>query len=289
MKEFVLTAKDGLRLSVALFDIEEPKALVQLIHGQAEHKERYYELCRYLNEKGYSAIICDNRGHGASIDRKYTLGYMDGFKPVIEDLVMVSEYFKVLNPGKDLYMLGHSLGSVFARIYLERNDTLIKKLILSGTVPYQRLAPLGIFIAHCIILFKGKRDFSMLLRKFIKNGNDITWVSYNEKNLFEYMKDPLCGFPYTNNACLTVMESIRELVKTKHFLCQNQDLPIFSITGKKDIVVGGKCVLQNTFSLLRKSGYYNFSNKRYSGMKHEILNEYGKLQVFADIVSFFDD
>ena len=58
---------------------------------------------------------------------------MEGYKPIIDDLYRVSEYIKNMYPDKRLYLLGHSLGSVFARCYLENHDDAIDKLVLSGT------------------------------------------------------------------------------------------------------------------------------------------------------------
>ncbi|MDU6032245.1 MAG: alpha/beta hydrolase, partial [Peptoniphilus harei] len=58
---------DGFILDGGYFPVEEPKALVQIIHGALEHKERYYYLIKYLNERGYSCFISDNRGHGRSL------------------------------------------------------------------------------------------------------------------------------------------------------------------------------------------------------------------------------
>ena len=50
MKEFYITASDGLELSVAEFEEENPKAVIQIIHGAMEHKERYYPFMDYLAE-----------------------------------------------------------------------------------------------------------------------------------------------------------------------------------------------------------------------------------------------
>ena len=50
MEEFTMQAKDGLPLSVALSEVAEPRAVVQIIHGMKEHKERYYEFMQVLNQ-----------------------------------------------------------------------------------------------------------------------------------------------------------------------------------------------------------------------------------------------
>ena len=42
----------------------EPKAIVILVHGMAEHIERYDEFAQFLCEKGYVVAGNDHLGHG---------------------------------------------------------------------------------------------------------------------------------------------------------------------------------------------------------------------------------
>lgn len=53
-----------------------PRAIIQLVHGMAEHKERYMDFMQYLGELGYLCVLHDHRGHGKSIRREDDLGYM---------------------------------------------------------------------------------------------------------------------------------------------------------------------------------------------------------------------
>lgn len=56
MKQLTINADHGLGLSAALFESETAKALVQIIHGSVEHKERYYEFAQFLCEQGYTVM-----------------------------------------------------------------------------------------------------------------------------------------------------------------------------------------------------------------------------------------
>ena len=47
----------------------EPKAIVILVHGMAEHIERYDEFAQFLCEKGYVVAGNDHLGHGKSVGR----------------------------------------------------------------------------------------------------------------------------------------------------------------------------------------------------------------------------
>lgn len=287
MKELTLQAKDGLELSVATAEIENPCGLVQLIHGAVEHKERYYDFMEFINKNGFAAIISDNRGHGLSVNEEFPLGHMDGYEQIIEDQMAVTRYIKSLYPGKDLYMFGHSFGSLLARCYLQQHDDEIKKLVLSGTVNYISAVPFGIMIGSIITKLTGKRGVNKLLNSMGMNGKDDTWVSASETNLKAYRNDPLCQYPYSNSAVMTIFQSDRSLHQYDLYQCRNKDLPIFSVTGVDDPVTGGTKGLADTVKTLQKIGYHDVTSKVYQGMRHEVLNEDDHQKVYQDVVDFY--
>ncbi|MGL5788084.1 MAG: alpha/beta hydrolase [Bacteroidales bacterium] len=289
MKHLWINASDGFKIAAAVFEHENPKALVQIIHGSVEHKERYYDFAEFLNAHDYAVILSDNRGHGESVDSVYTLGYMDSYEQIIDDNFRVSNHICAMYPDKKLFLFGHSLGSVFARCYLEKHDDRIAKLAISGTVEYNILTPLGIFLTKMAIAISGKRAYNSFLRYFIMNGKDVSWISYNKKNIRQYKADPLCGFAYPNESVLTVMEAVRELKESKHYQCKNPDLPILSITGAEDPVTGGEAGLERSFRMLEKCGYKNLEKIVFPHMKHEVLNETNHTIVYQAILDFWDE
>ena len=287
MKTFFLPTADGLMLSIALFEHESPKALLQIIHGSVEHKGRYYEFAQYMNDNGFAVIVSDNRGHGLSVDKQYPLGYMDSFQKIIDDQYLITQYIKSVYPECPLMLLGHSLGSVFARIYLEKHDAEIVRLVVSGTVNYHTATPVGITLANALIKVKGKKGYSILLRTLGMNGDGAKWISASERNREAYNKDPLCGYAYPNESILTLFKAVNELREISHYDCRNPDLPIMSISGSEDPVTGGKKGLKESFRLLKEIGYHNFINKVYAGLRHEVLNEDERALVYKDVLEFF--
>lgn len=67
---------DGLPLDILIATCNNPKAIVQIVHGMCEYKERYLDFINFLNKNGYIVIIHDLRGHGKSILTKDDLGYL---------------------------------------------------------------------------------------------------------------------------------------------------------------------------------------------------------------------
>lgn len=289
MEDFV-NSKDGYKIPIAYFPISNPKGLVQLVHGSWEHKERYYEFINYLNQNGYSCIISDLRGHGDFINEKYKLAHMENFEEIIEDLHQVSLYIKNKNPNLKLYLLGHSLGTLFARIYLEKYDSEISKLILSGCVYYRSFSCFGPLFVKALSLFKGdkyaKSKFLAKMSGLDKPSNK--WISYNQENIEKTKNDTKMAKEFTLGGYDVLFKSNYEIGRIKHFHCQNPNLKILLVSGEDDLITGKTKGLKSSIKLLNKIGYKDVTNIVYPKMMHEILNENNREKVYLDIVSFLD-
>lgn len=69
MEELFLDAKDGYKLSLNIFEVENCKAIVQIAHGMEEHKERYNDFAKFLNEKGFYISYCRYEGTWLNLQR----------------------------------------------------------------------------------------------------------------------------------------------------------------------------------------------------------------------------
>ena len=288
MKEFKITASDGLELAAALFEHDDPKAIVQVIHGAKEHKERYYDFIQYLNNNGYAVIVSDNRGHGKSVNETYYLGHFTGVQQMLDDQFLITQTIKALYPDKDLYLFGHSFGSALARDYLQNHDDEIKKLLLTGTVfpiPVSRFAE-----KLCDLSLKvGSKASTKGLPALIANVPVDSWVCANPVTMAAYRKDPLVQrCKYTTEAAETIIASVSMLTDYNYFRCKNPDLEILSANGAGDPFLGGSLGLKMTVAALRRIGYTKIDTIVYQNMKHEVINEAENAKVYADFLQFFD-
>lgn len=287
MEELTITAQDGLHLSVSIFKVQKPRALVQIIHGAKEHKARYDQFASFLQKNGFAVILSDNRGHGESVNSDYPLGFMDGVEQVIEDQMLITKYIKKLYPSKDLYLFGHSLGSVFARCYLQEHDNEITKLVLSGPVNYVPAVSFGILLGKIVTLFSGKYGSNRFIERLsTKNQKDDSWISVSEANLERYRKDPYCQYKYKNSSVVTVFDGVRNLRQFAKYHCQNPLLPILMISGIGDPITGGETGLRDSIQSLNKIGYNKINNIIYPEMNHEVLNEDNYELVYQDVLEF---
>ena len=113
---------DGLEISVmALIPDKKPyRAVVQLVHGMSEHKERYIPFMQYLAKRGYVVVIHDHRGHGKSVKNQDDLGctYGGGAQAMLQDIRTVNRKIHAYYPELPLILMGHSMGSLAVRYRL---------------------------------------------------------------------------------------------------------------------------------------------------------------------------
>src|SRR6056300_251356 len=79
----------------------KPRAIVQILHGMAEHQRRYHDFINYLNHQGITVFIHDHLGHGNRVTEKNIKGFFaeqDGWNAVVNDAKSVSEIIKNLYP-----------------------------------------------------------------------------------------------------------------------------------------------------------------------------------------------
>lgn len=205
--ENIKSSSDGLNLSIAYsIPSEKPKGIIQISHGMAEHKERYFPFMEYLTNKGYICIINDHRGHGLSVKEKEDLGYFytDNIDYIVNDLYDVTKFAKSKFNCSDYSMFSHSMGTLVARSYIQRYDNEIDKLILCGPPTVNKFANIGLSIAYISRIFGDTKTNKFLnfltFNNFNKKYNyNNAWLSKNKNNVDKYNKDNLCGFIFTTN------------------------------------------------------------------------------------------
>ena len=114
----------------------EVRAIVQLSHGMVEFIDRYKPLAEYLAARGILVTGNDHLGHGGSIRTRADYGYFaepDGNRAVLDDLHAMTVLTKKLYPGVPYFLLGHSMGSFYARQYLCEWGSELDGAIILGT------------------------------------------------------------------------------------------------------------------------------------------------------------
>jgi len=300
-KEVILPSnQDGLDLSVLQVKPEgEIKGIVQISHGMAENKERYLEFMQFLAQNGYVSIIHDHRGHGKSVIRKEDLGYFYDNKAeyIVEDLKQVTDYIKEQYPNKPLILFGHSMGSMVVRKYIKKYNNNINKLIVCGSPSQNKLVGVALVVVALQKIFHHDHYRSKLIQnltfssynKGVENpASPNSWICRDTKVVEAYDASDLCGFVFTLNGFQNLFHLSKDIYSKKGWKMENKALPIFFIAGADDPTILSKEAWLEAQEFLKKLGYTNISNKLYPKMRHEILNEIGKEQVYQDVLDWIE-
>lgn len=298
MKAYRLTARDGYPLSVHTFDIENPKAVIQIIHGMEEHQERYEPFIRFLNQNGYSVVSSDMRGHGSGA---LDLGYFkekNGYVELIADQVKIRKLIAGKYPAVPVFLFAHSMGTVIARVLLQTQSGKYDKVVLSGYPNYRWQVCFGLFLSSVIMAVKGPKYKSGFLQynsigvfnKSIRHAtSDIDWISSNPETIKAYKEDSLCGIGFTCSAFHDLYHLLFLMHKTCNYRYPNKALPILMLRGLDDPCTGGDKGAGNSFAVLSHAGFSNIKRIDYPDMRHELLNEIDHQQVYTDILNFYNN
>lgn len=284
----------GIYLDVNYRPVEAPKALVVILHGMSEHKERYNYFLEELAKENYLPVIYDHRGHGKSLKNPKDLGYFysDDADSLSEDTKIVINYFKEKYPDIPIILFAHSMGTLIARNYLSKYDDEITKLILCGPPTKNNLVDVGLSLAKIANIFGNPRKGNKFLDKLTfssfnkKYNNPNEWLSKNEENVKAYNNDPLCGFIFTTNGFLNLYTLQKMAFQKNRYQVKNKSLPILLIAGSDDPVIINTKKFQELQKFLQDLGYNNTTSKTYKDLRHELLQEDNRDLIIQDILEF---
>ena len=114
----------------------EVRAVVQIMHGIAEHISRYDDFMAFLASNGFVAVGTDHLGHGQSIEKPEQMGFFaekNGWDYILKDEEILRLAMKQTYPNVPFVLFGHSMGSFMARTHIIRYPGGFDAAIISGT------------------------------------------------------------------------------------------------------------------------------------------------------------
>jgi lysophospholipase len=130
-KEFSVPSFDGTRLHGVIDSAERARAVIVIVHGLCEHLGRYEYLTGKLLREGYAVYRFDHRGHGKS-EGKETF-YAD-FNEIVDDVNVIVEKAKAENPGKKVFLIGHSMGGYAVALFGTKYPGKASGIVCSGAL-----------------------------------------------------------------------------------------------------------------------------------------------------------
>lgn len=301
---FTYTSRDGTEIYVYKWMPKEAeiRGVVQISHGMAETAARYERFAKVLNQNGYIVYANDHRGHGKTTRNIESLGYLgdhDGFNLLIQDIAKLSDIIREENPGLQIYLFSHSMGSFAAQRYIIDYKDKIDGLVLSGSNGDQGFTLTAAkTIAQLEMMIRGRKAKSKLMnnlsfgaynKKFKPEKTGSEWLSRDEEEVKKYIENPFCGTIFPTSFYYDFLGSLQYIEDESNFIKIPKDLPIFIISGEEDPVGDFGKGVKKLYTRYKNAGVKDLEIKLYPGARHEILNEINRDEVMNDVVNWLNN
>ena len=282
-------------------NVDQSGILVQIIHGMAEHMQRYDQFCRFLADNGHFVSINDLPGHGLSAPSPEYLGYFgaeDGVNRILKDIDRLAELvYETLADARlprKRVILGHSMGSFISRHYCTRPGQPLAGAIFSGTSGSNPAAALGYLLAKRAVRRRGPLYKDTFLSRLTSAGNlrrianprtSCDWLCRDGKIVDAYIADPWCGYIFTSAGYRDLFSWLR-LVSRRDWPDRIvKGLRILLVSGREDpIGQYGRGPRQVCGRLIKKG--HDATLILYEEARHEVLNEINREEVWRDLADW---
>ena len=277
---------------------ENPTKNLIIVTGMEEYAGRYDGLATYLNDFGYNVVSLDHYGQGQTAGEIAKLGktIKGAYEFSIENIHKLVEQLKKEN-GLPTYVFGHSMGSFIVQAYIQKYSEDVVKAVIMGSNGNnaKTLFKFGALLTKMKVndsnwnkpapLFQ-KISFSSYQKHFPEHEN--AWLSVNKDNVEEYTRSKYCGYGSSMGFYYEFMKGNSKLYNKKSLQNIRKDLPILVISGKEDPVGNYGKGPTNLSKLYKKLGITNVELKLYPEIRHEILMEDNKEEIYKDVCDFLE-
>ena len=275
-------------------------AIVQFVHGIAEHIDRYEDFAAYLNSQGILVVAEDHMGHGKSICEQTPKGYFaGGWMAAVGDTYHLLKNTMEEFPNIPYILFGHSMGSFMARTILARypDSGIAGAVICGSTWMPGGVVGAGKAVASLICKTGGEQNPSPFLQKMMFGGYNkkvehprtpSDWLTRDNNIVDAYEADPLCGFIPSAGLVRDMMDGLQYIHEPQNLYTMQKDLPVYFIAGGDDPVGGYGVGVRQAAEAFVKHGMERVEQKIYPLCRHEIHNEINKQEVYDDVVSWIE-
>lgn len=264
---FSIKTQDGIDLYAQEW---RPASLVRgvivLIHGLGEHCNRYAHLADWLNDRAYTVLALDLRGHGKSPGKR---GHIPGYSTAASDINLLVEEARKRYPKLPVFVYGHSLGGALVLYYALTSKPSVNGIIATSPGLVPAAPPTG------ITMFIAKTASRLAPAMTIKNGLDLSGLARDPSVAEKYVADPLVHGLISSQLGMDLISQGQWIIDH----AAQFPLPLLLMVGTGDRLVNPAAVQEFSKHVpVEKLTYYEWK-----GYYHELHNEPEKELVFEKI------
>jgi alpha-beta hydrolase superfamily lysophospholipase len=245
------------------------RAVVAICHGVNSHGGQHAWTAEQLVGRGFGVYALDLRGRGKSEGERF---YVEDVAEYVADLRGVIGITKDRHPDQPAYLLGHSAGGVVSCTYALDHQEEIDGLICESFA-FQVPAP-----GFVLTAIKGLSHVAPRLGVLTLKMKDFT---RDPVALATLEADPLTRDE--SQPAMTVAALVRADERL-HDSFGQITLPVLILHGTEDHAT----VCKGSEYFYENAGSADKTLKLYEGHYHDLLNDLGKEEVLANVVSWIE-
>ena len=267
--EYSWKSKTGLTVYGQSWLVENPKAVVGIIHGMGEHSSRYNYLVDALTAANISVVAYDQIGHGKTEGKR---GHVSSYDMLLGCVGELTSKMVQLVPAKPMFLFGHSMGGNVLLNYLIRRTPKINGAIVSA--PWLKLA----FDPPAIQVKLGRLVSGILPGLVQSTKLDVNTISKDPKEVKRYVDDSLVHDKISTSFFVGVYDS--GLWALEH--ASELKTPLLLYHGTADKLTSHNASKQ----FCEHAGGGDVTFKSLEGLYHESHNEPEREDLFKMIIEW---
>ena len=176
--------------------------------------------------------------------------------------------------GVPVVLLGHSMGSFAAQVYVLDHASHLAGLVLSGTAATD--------------LLMSQQGPQRKLEDYAGANarTPFDWLSRDPEQVDRYIADALCGFSLGKASRASMVATCARTAMPEAFRALPAELPVYLFVGDQDPVNNRLAWFDPLVQRLRDAGLRDVTSRAYPGARHETLNETNREEVVTDLLDW---
>ncbi|MBX7449139.1 lysophospholipase [Mycolicibacterium sp. 3033] len=249
----------------------QPRGVVVIAHGYAEHARRYDHVAARFGEAGLVTYALDQRGHGRSGGKRVLLRDISEYTADFRTLVGIAGEE---HPELPRIVLGHSMGGAVVFTYGVEHPDDYAAMVLSGPAVAAQSSVPAVKVAAAKLL--GRIAPGLPVENLPASA-----VSRDPEVVAAYEADPLVHHGRLPAGIGRALIGVGETMPRRAAAIT---APLLVVHGDADRLIP----VQGSRTLVESVGSVDVHLKEYPGLFHEVFNEPEKALVLDDVTSWME-